>query len=205
MAGRSSDRIAPRSSARYFARVTRFVYYLAATLDGFIADDDDGLEWLTGYEGEAGMEASADVGEAMRAFDDSVGALAMGSATYEWLGRHISEWPYGDRPTYVFTNRGELEPIGEANLRFVSGDPAPLADELRESAGDRDFWIVGGGELTVQFAQAGMLDEVIVTVVPTALGSGKPLFGRPLGRRLTLTGCRPFTTGMVELTYAVGD
>lgn len=184
--------------------MTRFVYYLAATLDGFIADEDDGLEWLTGYQGEAAMEAEADVGEAMRAFDRTIGALAMGSATYEWLARNASSWPYGDRPTYVFTSRGELGPIEGANLRFVSGDVAPLADELRASAGDRDFWVVGGGELSVRFAEAGLLDEVIVTLVPTVLGSGKPLFGRPLGRELRLTDCRPFTTGMVELTYAVG-
>lgn len=187
-----------------FEPVTSFVYYLAATLDGFIADEDDGLEWLTGYQGEAGMDAEADVSEAMRRFDDSVGALAMGSATYEWLRRNVSEWPYGERPTYVFTSRGELKPIDGANLRFVSGDIAPLADDMRASAGDRDFWIVGGGELTVRFAEAGLLHRVIVTVVPVVLGSGKPLFGRPLGRPLTLTGCRPFTTGMVELTYSAG-
>jgi dihydrofolate reductase len=180
-----------------------FVYYLAATLDGFIADEDDGLDWLTGYQGEAAMDATADVREAMRAFDESVGALAMGSATYEWMARHVTEWPYGERPTYVFTSRGRLDPIEGANLRWVSGNPAPLADEMREAAGERDFWIVGGGELTVAFAEAGLLDEVIVTVVPVALGAGKPLFGRPLGRQLTLTGCRPFATGMVELTYAV--
>jgi dihydrofolate reductase len=184
--------------------VTRFVYYLAATLDGFIADEDDGLEWLTGYRGEAATDATADVGEAMSEFDQTIGALAMGSATYEWLARHITQWPYGERPTYVFTSRGELDPIEGANARFVSGDPAALADEMRESAGERDFWVVGGGELTVSFAEAGLLDEVIVTVVPAVLGTGKPLFGRPLGRQLTLTGCRPFTTGMVELTYSVG-
>jgi dihydrofolate reductase len=183
--------------------VTGFVYYLAATLDGFIADEDDGLEWLTGYQGEAAMDATADVREAMHGFDESVGALAMGSATYEWMARHVTDWPYGDRPTYVFTSRGELDPIDGANLRWASGDPAPLAGELRDAAGERDFWIVGGGELAIAFAEADLLDRVVVTVVPVVLGSGKPLFGRPLGHRLTLTGCRPFTTGMVELTYSV--
>lgn len=183
--------------------VTRFVYYLAATLDGFIADEDDGLEWLTGYQGEAAMDTRANVQEAMRNFGESIGALAMGSATYEWMLRHASSWPYGERPTYVFTTRGELEPIAGANLRFVSGDVAPLGDELRESAGERDFWIVGGGELTVDFAEAGLLDQVIVTMVPVVLGAGKPVFGRPLGRGLRLTECRPFNTGMVELSYAV--
>lgn len=139
----------------------------------------------------------------MDGFIESVGALAMGSVTYEWLTRHSSAWPYGDRPTWVFTSRGKLPVVDGANLRFVSGEVEPIAEEILASAAGAPFWIVGGGGLAAQFADAGRLDEVMVTVVPVVLGSGKPLFGRPLGRALRLTGVRPFTTGMVELTYAV--
>ncbi len=183
----------------------RVVYYLAATLDGFIADEDDGIEWLTAYEGGTDLEGAVEIKPVMGAFIDSVGALAMGSATYEWMREHASAWPYGDRPTWVFTSRGELPAMDGANLKFVSGEVAPRANEMLTAAGESPFWIVGGGDLAVQFADAGLLDEVIVTIVPVGLGAGKPLFGRPLGRSLKLTGARPFTTGMVELTYAVGD
>jgi dihydrofolate reductase len=181
----------------------RFVYYVAATLDGFIADQDDGIEWLTGYEGSSDVEGAVEIGPVMDAFIDSVGALAMGSSTYEWIREHVSAWPYGARPSWVFTTRGELPGIEGADLRFVTGEPGALACELAAAAGDAPFWVVGGGGLAASFAEAGLLDEVIVTVVPVVLGSGKPLFGRGLGHRLHLTRCRPFTTGMVELRYAV--
>ena len=183
--------------------MARVVYWLASTLDGYIADDDDGLEWLTSYDVGTDVDGAAESRPVMAEFIDSVGALAMGSTTYEWVRENASGWPYGDKPTWVFTSRGELPAMEGANLRFVSGDIAPLADELLASAGDGPLWVVGGGDLAVQFAEAGLLDEVVVTVVPAALGSGRPLFGRPLPRTLKLTGCRPFTTGMVELSYAV--
>jgi dihydrofolate reductase len=185
--------------------VSRVVYYLAATLDGFIADEDDGIEWLTGYEGSTDVEGATEIRPVMNEFIDGVGALAMGSRTYEWMRVHVPEWPYGDRPSWVFTSRGELAPIEGANVRFVSGDVAPLAEEMIAAAGESPFWIVGGGKLALRFAEAGLLNEVIVTVVPVAIGSGKPLFGRRLERTLRLTSCQPFTTGMVELRYAVLD
>jgi dihydrofolate reductase len=75
---------------------------------------------------------------------------------------------------------------------------------MAESAGDRDLWIVGGGPVASQFADAGLLDELLVTVVPVVLGAGKPLFERRLpGGPLQLTGSRTFATGMVELSYAL--
>ena len=74
------------------------------------------------------------------------------------------------------------------------------------AAGDRDLWVVGGGNVASQFADAGLLDEVLVTVVPVVLGEGKPLFDRRLpGGPIQLTGTRAFSTGMVELRYAIGD
>ena len=183
----------------------RTVYYLAATLDGFIADEDDGLEWLTGFDGATDVETGTEVRAAMNAFDESHGALAMGSATYEWILGHASEWPYAGKPTWVFTSRDELEIPDGADVRFVSGEVGPLVGEMIAAAGERDLWVVGGGALAADFARAGRLDEIIVTVVPVVLGSGKPLFGGPLERTLHLTGCRPFTNGMVELRYAVRD
>jgi dihydrofolate reductase len=72
------------------------------------------------------------------------------------------------------------------------------------AAGDRNLWIVGGGNVASQFADVGLLDEVLVTVVPVVLGSGKPLFDRrvPSGP-LQLTGTTVFETGMVELRYEI--
>ena len=73
------------------------------------------------------------------------------------------------------------------------------------AAGERNLWVVGGGNVASQFADAGLLDELLVTVVPVVLGDGKPLFDRRLpGGPMQLTGTRTFDSGMVELRYEIG-
>ena len=72
------------------------------------------------------------------------------------------------------------------------------------AAGERNLWVVGGGNVASQFADAGLLDELLVTVVPVVLGEGKPLFDRrPPGGPMQLTGTRVFDSGMVELRYEI--
>ena len=177
-------------------------YYTACSLDGFIATEDDSLEWLfplgdlddTGYP----------------AFFAEVGALAMGSSTYEWMLRHAqaveaqagSAWPYR-QPTWVFSSR-ELPPIADADLRFVRGDVRPVHRAMREAANGGNLWIVGGGDLAGQFHDAGLLDDIIVQVGSVTLGRGKPLFPRRLtSPPLELTTARRIGSGFAELTYRV--
>jgi len=75
---------------------------------------------------------------------------------------------------------------------------------MMDSAGERHLWVVGGGNVASQFADEGLLDEVIATVVPVVLGTGKPLFDRRLpGDPMQLTGTRAFGSGMVELRYEI--
>jgi dihydrofolate reductase len=114
----------------------------------------------------------------------------MGSTTYEWiLGHEFKDkdpsewkWPY-DIPCWVFSSR-ELTVVPNANVEFVRGDVAPLHEQMVAAAGDRNRWIVGGGDLVGQFADAGLLDEVIVYVAPVTLGAGAPLLPRRLELRL---------------------
>ncbi len=186
----------------------RTQYYAAATLDGYIADPDDGIAWLMGYEGSYdGAEAEpgpmSDEGSYDR-FYEEVGALVSGSATYEFLLGHIGgggAWPYPGKPYWVLTSR-DLAAVEGEDVRITSGDVAELHQEMLASAGGKNLWVVGGGNVASQFADAGLLDEVQLTVVPVLLGAGKPLFDRPPpGGPLQLTGTRPFVTGMVELRY----
>ena len=89
-------------------------------------------------------------------------------------------------------------------MRFAAAAVEELYDELIEAAGERDLWVIGGGNVASQFADEGLLDEVIVTVVPVVLGTGKPLFDRRVpGGAMQLTGTRTFDTGMVELRYEI--
>jgi len=164
--------------------VTLTQYYTATTLDGFIADPDNSLEWLFTRKQEQDGPLN------YSAFIADVGAIAMGSTTYEWIidhefsGKDVSEWkwPY-DIPGWVFTHR-QLPVVPRAAIEFVSGDVAPVHEQLVAAAGDRNVWIVGGGDLAGQFADAGLLDEVIVYIAPVALGAGAPLLPRRLELRL---------------------
>jgi len=182
----------------------KVIYYTAMTLNGFLADDDDSLDWLFVVpRGEGGDEDFA-------RFLDGVGALVQGSTTYEWvlehedLIAHPEKWPafYGARPTFVFTSR-DLPDVGGADVRFVSGSVRDSWPAIVQAAGDRDVWIVGGGDLAGQFADAGLLDEILVSVAPATLVSGKPLLPRDLGAEaLELIAVR-HVGGFAELTYAV--
>lgn len=177
-------------------------YYAAATLDGFIATEDDSLDWLF---------SAADLNNtSYPEFIAQVGALAMGSATYEWLLRNAdkvadqtgSAWPY-TQPAWVFSTR-KLPVIEGADIRFVKGDVRPVHAEMRSAAGSKNIWIVGGGELAGQFFDAGLLDELIVQVVSVTLGTGKPLFPRrALSPVLRLVSAHQMGSGMAELHYKV--
>jgi dihydrofolate reductase len=178
-------------------------FYSAVSIDGYIATEDDSLEWLFALGNPA--ESS------YPAFIADVGALAMGSATYEWVLRNSeavvaelgSPWPY-TQPTWIFTSRTQPRVPG-ADIRFVSGDVRPVHEEMRRVAGpDRNVWVVGGGGLVGQFHDAGLLDELIIQVGAAILGAGKPLLPRRiLPPALRLTAVSNMGNGFVELRYDV--
>ncbi|MGY4719185.1 dihydrofolate reductase family protein [Naumannella cuiyingiana] len=155
------------------------IYYTATTLDGYLADDEDSLDWLFVQEHD-------DAGAfGYPAFIERVGAIVMGGTTYRWVLDHLARsggaWEY-TQPTWVFTTRPGGVPDG-ADIRYATGDVAPVHAQMITAAGDRDVWIVGGGDLAGQFADAGLLDEIIVSIAPVTLGSGRPLLPRRLDLR----------------------
>lgn len=161
--------------------MTRYSFYTATTLDGFLADEHDSLDWLLSQPHD---DAPGTPGR----YDDfiaGVGALVMGATTYAWIGDHLrtsgEPWPY-PQPCLVFTHR-TFEPLGEG-ITFVSGPPAEHRATIEAAAGDGSVWVVGGGALAADLAEAGMLDEVLVSIAPVTLGAGRPLFPRPFDLRL---------------------
>jgi dihydrofolate reductase len=183
----------------------RTQYYCATSLDGFIAEADDTLEWLTGYDGAYDGPGAEPMKGSYDRFYDDVGAMVSGSVTYEWVLNHVEKWVYPNKPFWVLTTRELAVPHGEGvDVRFAQGDVRELHSEVVEAAGGRNVWIVGGGDVASQYADAGLLDEVIATVVPVVLGKGKPLFDRRLqGGPMRLVGTRAFDSGMVELRYSI--
>jgi dihydrofolate reductase len=177
-------------------------YYTAASLDGFIADPDDSLDWLFQL---------GDIEEtSYPAFIRDVGALAMGATTYEWMLRHVvgpeadhpQPWPY-QQPTWVFTSR-TLPGVAGADVRFARGDVRPVHRAMVEAAGGKNVWIVGGGHLVGQFHDHGLLDELFVQIGSVTLGAGKPLLPRKIVTPpLRLMSVRAIGTGFAELHYDV--
>ncbi|MGH3029052.1 MAG: dihydrofolate reductase family protein [Gaiellaceae bacterium] len=163
-------------------------YYTATSLDGFIADADNSLDWLFTRQREPGGPLNYDE------FIAGVGALAMGSTTYEWILDHEFagkdaahwKWPY-EFPCWVFTHR-QLPVVPDARIEFTSADIATVHQEMASAAGGKNIWIVGGGDLAGQFADEGLLDEVIVTIAPVTLGGGAPLLPRRIELRLVELG-----------------
>ena len=189
-------------------------YYTATSVDGFIADQNDSLDWLFQWPGSEVQTERYD------RFIGQIGAIAMGSHTYEWIlraslpteGGGPQPWPY-QQPCWVFSTRPHSGVDG-ADIRFVQGDVAPVHAEMSrviaESAGPStsrpNIWLVGGGDLVGQFHDRGLLDEIILGVAPVLLGAGAPLLPRaittpPLSPVEASTGDGVF----VQLTYRIGD
>ncbi len=183
----------------------RAQYYCAMSLDGYIAEADDTLDWLTGYEGSFEGDDIEPIKGSYDAFYERVGAMVMGSATYEFVLDELTDWPYAGKPTWVLTSRALPVPEGQdVDVRIGSANVADAYDEMMRAAGDRNLWVVGGGNVASQFADEGLLDDLLVTVVPVVLGTGKPLFDRRLpGGPMQLIGTRTFDSGMVELRYEI--
>jgi dihydrofolate reductase len=179
-------------------------YYTATSIDGFIADEHNSLEWL--FQVDSGHQKVDRFGE----FFAGVGAMAMGATTYEWVLEHEhlldnpSRWQdyYGATPCWVFTHR-TLASVPAADLTFVHGEVVPVHEQMRQAAQGRNIWVVGGGELVGEFADHGLLDEILLGIAPVMLGAGAPLLPRRLsGAELTLFGVE-HDAHFVYLSYAV--
>jgi dihydrofolate reductase len=179
-------------------------YYTATSIDGFIADDDNSLDWLFQLEGDE----DDDMRQEYPRFIADVGALAMGSTTYAWLAEHTgfleepAKWEY-DIPTRVFSSRSLPKPQGP-DIRLVSGEVAPVHAAMVQAAAGKNVWLVGGGDLVGQFHDAGLLDELILGVAPVFLGSGAPLLPRRIvNPPLELVGATAYGRTFAMLRYAV--
>lgn len=183
--------------------MTRVIYYTASTITGFIADEHNSLDWLFAVEPPPPGSYERFLG--------TVGVLVQGSTTYEWvlafegLLDDPGRWGtlYGERPTFVFSTRDLPIPAG-ADVRLVAGDVRAVVDRVRQAAGGKDIWIVGGGDLAGQFLTAGLLDEIQVAVAPVALPGGAPVLPlRVESDRLTLRSVEQ-QGQFAFLTYDVG-
>ena len=176
--------------------MARIVYYVAASVDGFIADSTGGVDWLP--DGDSSDYRYAE-------FYAGVEALVMGRRTYEQvLG--FGEWPYPGKPAYVFTQSPPRDALPE--VRFVEGSAVDFYRGIAERHSGT-VWLVGGADLADQFRQSGLIDEYQVFVIPVILGRGIPLTSprhsgesrNPPPTRLKLVESQSYDDGVVMLRY----
>lgn len=165
--------------------------FIACSLDGFIAGPDDDLSWLPTSDG------ADDYGYG--AFIADVGALLMGRRTYEVVIGFPGEWSFGERPVLVATSRALSS--AQPTVRAVAGPVATLVEDAHTAAGGRDVYL-DGGNLIRQALDAGLIDEITITVVPVVLGQGLPLFSGCAQRHaLDCVRVHQASGGLVQITY----
>lgn len=173
--------------------MARIVGYIAASLDGFIADEGEGLDWL--------YKADAELGEHhYDAFIKTIRTVVMGRTTYEWMIRAGLDWPYREQRNIVVTSR----PVADAPVAIETRhDIDALIAELR-ALEDGDVWMLGGGKLQMAFMERGALDEIEIYLASAIIGGGYPLFPAT-GHKATLKllSAKSLGPGMARLHYAL--
>lgn len=173
--------------------------YIATSVDGFIAGTGDDLSWLPGMDAQAGSEPAQERDGPALTFDAflaQLGAVLMGRRTFDVVAGFAGDWLYGELPMRIATHR-QLE-CDKPQVRAVHGEIKELVSEALDAAGGKDVYI-DGGNLIRQALDAGLVDDMVVTLAPVVLGRGIPLFAGCAQRHQfeTLGHCA-FPGGMVQ-------
>jgi dihydrofolate reductase len=170
---------------------TKTSYYVASSVDGFIADSEGGGDWLNPF-----MVTGEDYGYAE--FFASVDAMIMGRGTFE-KAKSFGDWPYRDTPCWVMSS-GDLV-ARPPSVRVSHDPPENLLADL-QARGHRHAWLVGGAVLASEFVRLGLITDVIISYIPVILGGGIPLLSVPNpGQMLRLLDLHRWANGVVSVHY----
>ena len=142
------------------------ILYIATSQDGFIADKDGGVEWLDPYNNIEGEDCG------YHAFYESIDGIIMGSRSYDQI-LGFGQWIWPGKPAFVFT--AKLRKVDRPEVQLVHEDVDTFMSQLRSKEQHQNLWLLGGAELIKSFAALSLIDECIITIIPTALGEGIPL------------------------------
>jgi dihydrofolate reductase len=145
--------------------MSKLIYYVAASMDGYIATQQHKLEWLESFA----------LGDDATPYDDfyqTIGAVIMGAETYNWIMSNApNDWPYKSVPAFIVTSRDLPVPTG-LDITLQQGDASMIAAQAKLAARSKNVWLVGGGKTAAYFAEAGELQQLFVTTIPVFLGTG---------------------------------
>lgn len=166
--------------------------FIAMSLDGYIADSDGSVNWLTGQGDDDNIDTYSE-------FVKDIDTVVMGFNTYHQIVTDLSpdEWVYQEFTTYVVTHN--LKPSSD-KIYFTNESPVALVKKIREENG-KGIWICGGADIIQQLVKEDLIDEYYITVIPTIIGSGIRLFGNSNHEiKLKLIKTQSYN-GMVDLVY----
>lgn len=173
----------------------RAILYIACSLDGYIAGENEDLSFLDSVE-----KQGEDYGYS--AFMKSIDTIIMGKTTYDWIMRNAPEYQHEDKETYIVTHQKQPATghINEHRLKYFSGDLAALVEKLKTNG--KHLFIEGGSQIILQLMERKMIDEYYIAIIPVLLGNGTPLFkpGFPM-QKLELIDVKEYNTGLVNLHY----
>lgn len=178
----------------------QLIWYTAMSMDGRIAGAGDAMGFLDSIDHEGEPESE------WTDFVAGLDAAIVGGSTLRWLVAGGHGWPHGDLPTWLVSRDEQLRAaVGETErpLHQRAGDLGPILDEIEQDGHDR-VWLCGGGDIAGQALALDRVDEVIVTIAPTALGEGPSLFdaaGLADPRRFRLTEVRRYGTNAARLAW----
>ena len=169
----------------------KVILFIATSLDGYIARKDGAIDWLF-TDGDYGYQE----------FYQSIDTTLTGNATYQQT-LTFAEFPYPGKTNYVFTRNPNQ--ASNDQVTFVSSDISDFVHQLKQQNG-KDIWLVGGGQINTILLNAGLIDEMIVSIHPIILGDGIALFvGQPREKKMTLVAVKSFDSGLIQLHYQIRD
>lgn len=165
----------------------KVILFIATSLDGFIARKDDSINWLF-----------SDQDYGYKAFYDSIDTTLTGHATYKQT-KTFGEFAFPGKTNYIFSR--SPQPPDSHPVTFISSDIVEFVRNLKNQNG-KNIWLVGGGQINTVMLNAGLIDEMIVSIHPIILGEGLPLFaGKPKETKFKVTAQKTFESGLVQITY----
>lgn len=172
--------------------MNKIILYIATSLDGFIADINGGVDWLPHPKDDAELEA---VG--YKDLMERIDTILMGSRSYKQI-LSFGDWGWQDKHTYVFTSK-KLKTV-KPYVSITHDNPFEFMAKFKDRTSDKDIWLLGGAQLAQSFAQEGLINEVILTIIPKVLGEGIPL-GLTF-EKFDLTAEKALTDGMMQKIYS---
>ena len=174
--------------------MSKTVLYIATTLDGKIARKDGSLDWLDALPNPNQI----DYGYGQ--FLNTIGTTIMGKNTYKEILDFGVDWPYAGMNSYVVTSDNDFKSTTPDTF-IVAPNLTDFVLDLKKK-NEKDIWLIGGGQLIASFLDNELLDRMILTLIPTTIGEGIPLFPE-IAKETTwaLTNAERFETGVVNLTY----